>query len=742
MSSRSSSVAGGLYEHLPAVFGEAAQERVRGDLVANLPPVEELGWEAKLREPGSGLDHMICIRRRDGSLDAFQSWCGTPPGRAKLHRHPEWRRLRSFLAELQGEQSPYAHLDNCWLEFDLSDPRANWEVPSLFVGLEPPLRDREAGAAGLAALMHALGLVRGTPVPESTRRALARCWSRLPDGAEILSVGLLLPRDLDWFRLVVRDCRPDQMLEYLHGIGWHGHPQRSPALIAKLCSFATSVSLAVTVGERVHPKVGFECQFGPREPSVTPCWERFFEFLVARGLCHPSIWVALRAWPGTCAINTPSPADAGSSATCAVKGFNHVKVSYGHRLPLEAKLYFGAIVQRQHAEPPAARRDHFIRSWRRQLLVQELAGIPRPAAFTASPLLTASIDHLLREWCNEFPDAVHVMTFPFADGFRNGSEHHAGTAFPRALVADALTDANELLHGLLDPLLAEEVAVAVAGRRAQPEQGWAYFRELAELPPDADTLAQVLQVLLRNGARDAAEEHARALVELAVRDTPGVPGTISTWLLPAAGGTGLHERQREWVRRAWGDTLDTEVIANFLYALCLLDPTRYREFLAAGTSYVRDAMQPEGWWRSTWYQGPFYGTWVALRLLVRVRRRVPGESLEFLLRAQRPSGAWGAEDEDEVLSTALALLALLVTRPAGRTRRGELDAAVARGVAWLTERCRTPDGWGREPLIRMDLDRASSLPERVVTWGSPTVTAAFVLKAAVAAARSDATTGS
>jgi hypothetical protein len=727
----SSNVVSGLYQHLPDVFIEATQERARGDLVANLPLVEELGWEAKLRNPGSRLDHMICIKRRDGSLAGFQSWCDTPPGREKLNRHPEWQRLRSFLVELKDEQPPYVHLDNCWLEFDLSDRRTNQEVPSLFIGLEPPLSNKGTSADDLAAVMHAMGLVRGGPIPEPIRGTLATCWSELPDRAEIFQLGLMLPRDIDWFRLVVRGCRQDQMLEYLYGIGWHGHQPRFRALIAKLCSFATSVSLAINVGERLHPKVGFECHFGPIEPSVAPRWEAFFEFLVAQGLCHPSMWAALREWPGTCTIHTPPHADTGSPKTLAIKGFNHVKVSYGDGFPLEAKLYFGALLKRQHRETRVAGRDHFVRSWRKFHAVRELSEIPRPAVFTAFPLLNASLDHLLREWCNEFQDAVHIMTFPFVDGFRNESERQAGTVFPRALIVDALTDANELLHGLLDPLLAEEVDIVVASKR---KEGWAYFCELTELPPDADTLAQVLQVLIRNGAWNAIEEHARSLVELAVRESSAVPGTVSTWLIPAAGRTEMQERQREYVRRAWGDTLDTEVIANFLYALSLLDPTRYRAFLAAGTSYVTDAMEPEGWWRSTWYQGPYYGTYVALRLLARMSQGAPGASLEFLLSAQRPSGAWGSEDADEVLSTALALLALLVARRASTARRSELDASVDRGVAWLTDRCRTPDDWGRDPFIRMDLKRASDLPAHFLTWGSATVTAAYVLKAMAASA--------
>src|SRR5262245_15355514 len=174
-----SSAVSGLYRYLPERFLDAAYQPAGGGLVADLPPVGELGWEAELRDPRSRLDHMICIQRRNGGLDAFQRWCDRPPGQARLRRHPEWRRLRAFLAELEGDRSPYAHLDNCWLEFDLSDGRANREVPSLFIGLGPPLTGPGIGADDLGALLRALGHVRGAPVPGPTRAALATCWSRL-----------------------------------------------------------------------------------------------------------------------------------------------------------------------------------------------------------------------------------------------------------------------------------------------------------------------------------------------------------------------------------------------------------------------------------------------------------------------------------------------------------------------------------------------------------------------------------
>ena len=703
-----------------------------GDLIANLPEVEELGWEARLGDPGAGLDHMLCLKRGDGSLESFLAWCATPPGREQGRRHPEWRRLGAFLGRLADETPPYPWFDNCWLEFDLAHRRPPREVPSLFIGLGAPLRGNSAGPGDLAGLLRVVGEVRGAPVPEPVSANLTRCWAALPDHAEIFQLGLMLPRDVSLFRLVVRDLPRDRLPEYLDAIGWRGPGQRVDALAGKLFRLSPAVSLAVTVGGRVHPGVGFECHLGPRTPAVTPRWEDFFQFLIALGLCRPEAWEHLRAWPGVEVLTTQGERRGGAEPY-AIKGFDHVKVSYGDGGPLEAKLYFGALVKARRAPSPGVRGLQLSRSWRRHLLVRELAELPRPDAVAASVPLVASLDHLLREWCEDFPDAVHVMAFPFLDGFRNDSERQVGRVFPRAIIADALTDANEVWNGQLDPLLLEEVDAIVAERRVDPEQGWAYFPELSELPPDADTLAQVTQVLVRNGAGDALDAYARPLLDLAV-DTAPADGAVSTWLLPGSGHTAAQDRQREFVRLAWGDTLDPEVIANFLHAVALLDDgDRYPGLLVAGARHLAGAMEPGGWWRSTWYQGPFYGTWVALRLLRRVDGDVPTESVDFLLRRQRPSGAWGCGDSDEVLSTALALLGLFEARVPGTPGEATIDAATDRGLDWLAGRSTTAR-WVGEPFIRMDLHRTGGHP-RTVTWSSPTVTAAYVLKAAVAATR-------
>ena len=359
-----------------------------------------------------------------------------------------------------------------------------------------------------------------------------------------------------------------------------------------------------------------------------------------------------------------------------------------------------------------------------------------PFAALALPAVLA----LAAAWRRGFPDAAHELPFPRAQGFTSARELHRGDVFPRALIADALADADALAPGQLAPLVAAEAEYLLAARRTDGVGGWSYFPTLPELPPDADDLAQVMQVFLHAGRRDwiAAWCEPPLAVLLGHGRLPG--GGWETWIVPAAGRSAVQDLQAGWAARAWGTGADPEVVANLLHALALYDRARFGPELAAGRRWLAGVQQPDGSWGSGWYEGPFYGTYVAHRALAAsgggeaggaVARNRSGAAvnrgLDFLRRSQRGDGGWGAGEGDP-LSTALALLGLA----AGvGTAVPAADLERARAAAgWLAARRPATGPWPAVPLIRMELGRAVGRIHQVLTYGSPSVTTAFVLKAA------------
>ena len=333
------------------------------------------------------------------------------------------------------------------------------------------------------------------------------------------------------------------------------------------------------------------------------------------------------------------------------------------------------------------------------------------------------LEFLLHQWQRGFAEARHDMLFPQAQGFSGDREYHSGDVFQRALIADVLCDLNGLLPGQLTPMLSHEVAYLLSCQRATG--GWSYFPTLPELPPDADDLAQVLQVLWRTQGPSMAAA-CEAPLAMLLEHNIHRDGSFETWILPRPPRTPEQELQTAWVQAAWGSGPDHGVMANLLYALALYDRDRFAPVIEAGVAYLQAQQQPEGHWLGSWYEGPYYVTYVCLRLLTLAAPTAGAidPALDFLQRQQYPDGGWGISASDP-LNTALALLGLACAKATPPP-----PASIAAALAYL-QTCQAEDlAWEMQPFIRMELGRAQGQVRQVLFYGSRTITTALVVKAA------------
>jgi squalene-hopene/tetraprenyl-beta-curcumene cyclase len=338
---------------------------------------------------------------------------------------------------------------------------------------------------------------------------------------------------------------------------------------------------------------------------------------------------------------------------------------------------------------------------------------------------------VVEQWRLGFGEARHLMVFPRDQGFSAQHEWQRGDVFQRAVIADVLCDADEMVGGRLRPAIDYEISYLLS-RRGAARGGWRYFPDLPELPPDADDLGQIMQVLIGNGRLEDVRRHCAGALSILLDDNRHRGGSFETWIIPANGRTPEEELQAHYARLLWGTGADPEVVANLLYALVLFDRSRFAETIRRGAGYLRRQQQDDGSWTSTWYRGPYYGTYACLRLLCSLSPRslAVRRAAEFLCRTQHGDGGWGAAGESNALDTALALAGLATQ---GNIAVGH-DEVVERAEHARAYLCRTRQedgGWPVCEFIRMDTGRASGTVAPVLTYGSSTMTTTFVLKAAL-----------
>ncbi|MEB3311171.1 MAG: hypothetical protein VKJ02_13155 [Snowella sp.] len=361
--------------------------------------------------------------------------------------------------------------------------------------------------------------------------------------------------------------------------------------------------------------------------------------------------------------------------------------------------------------------------------------LPSPQNFSEIRLqncLEKSLQFLAVQGQQGFAEAAHRMLFPQTQGFTSPQEEHQGDIFARALIADTLWDLREHFGEVWQPLIEQETNYLLSGQRQTGVGGWGYFPHLPELPPDADDLAQIMQVLLRSQRQDEVKNTCELPLAVLLKDNYYPDGSFETWIIPKNNRTPEQQLQDEWARLAWGTGPDPDVMANLLYALVLYDVERFSQVIEKGVTYLENQQKADGSWQSSWYHGPFYGTYVCLRLLALVRPLSPSlaRGVNFLVGSQREDSGWGIEAVTDPLSTALALLGLAFAYPEGKTLIHK--DFIFQALSYLQECQQSDQSWPSCRFIRMELGRASGNIRAILFYGSRTITTAFVIKALLA----------
>ena len=297
-------------------------------------------FEIRLRDQSAGADFALCAapgRQRD----LLAGPCARAPG---------WQGVKAFVAQWGDPESVlHQQVRNLWLEFDtaghsLDDPLP---APNAFVetaGLEGGTR---AYARVLDSAASAFCEISMAPRVRDRVRA---CFDALPAGGEAFQIGFLLARPSQAVRLCVRGLDLPSMPAYLKHIAWEGRFDRLGGLLPELLGLGAHVALALDVGDRVHPKIGIECNFGQhRQFSKPKPWDALLEWLVARGWCRREKRDALLTWHSAEIAKFPHLL----WPVLVLRLISHVKIVIDPNGDIEAKAYL-SITKRSASDGVAA----------------------------------------------------------------------------------------------------------------------------------------------------------------------------------------------------------------------------------------------------------------------------------------------------------------------------------------------------------------------------------------------------
>ncbi|HSR67386.1 MAG TPA: prenyltransferase/squalene oxidase repeat-containing protein [Acidobacteriota bacterium] len=344
-----------------------------------------------------------------------------------------------------------------------------------------------------------------------------------------------------------------------------------------------------------------------------------------------------------------------------------------------------------------------------------------------------ALRYIIDHWKRGLGEIVHHFELSSLEHMGEDSAIQSGDVFQRAILCDALCDADQLLGGQLADAVDFERRYLVSRRRRDGVGGWAYFPDWRFMPPDADTLGQILQVLLRSGARRRIEELCGEPLRVLFEENMNEQGLFDTWIIPADGRSPLQEKQAQLARGDYWAGADPEVMANILYPLFLYDPQKYGWAIEKGAAYMESRQKEDGSWDSKWYDDHYYAAYVIMRFLnvAAPASASLAASADFLRRSQRDDGGWSTRErgESDALSTALALLGLSLAPQHSRTREDARRAWRAWGFL-ESQVC----GRGRWPACPFLVTvRPLESGERLVDiYQSKLITTAYVMKAALA----------
>jgi hypothetical protein len=295
------------------------------------------GFECHLGTREGAADWQLCIFRSSAGREIAAGTLPQTDIDASLFADPLWQQVRRFSGTWADPFSIlHEKIEKMWLEFDRDTMKKTIPVPGICFSTQEASDGSvitTGNSARYAWVIDALELLQGKPLRKEIARKLRMCFDALPAGAQMNFAAMMLSRNRDAARILLRLDQVD-LPDYLARIEYPGSIQAVMNVTAAMAPVA-GLRYLIDVSDTVLPDIGVECFFDTSHNNCGILWGRFLDHLVARGLCVPEKRDAFLSWPGHSCATLPN-----ELFPCYIfRDISHIKIICRGSGSLEAKGY-------------------------------------------------------------------------------------------------------------------------------------------------------------------------------------------------------------------------------------------------------------------------------------------------------------------------------------------------------------------------------------------------------------------
>ena len=312
------------------------------------------GFESRLTSKNAKSDYLIAVSSQKGEREALLNIIKNKELPDAFLNRKEWKNIGNLIEKWADPTSIlYNSVLGLWLEFDIHERNSEIPVPSIFLQTIP-LRIDSAEDIEKCRWVTEIALPKliGQKVSEKLENKFFDALKKLPKKASVFHVASMLSRNSEGLRLVIKRINPDDIVPYLESLGWKDEDDGLKNLIDELKKYSNCIRLHLSLSDNVDSKVGLECFNSPDQYHKVKGWEEFFNHLVEKGACLPSLKSALLNFPGVTLEDQSSEFSFESYqpsvklpdndfSKAIVRYISHIKINYKPGKPIVAKAYTG-----------------------------------------------------------------------------------------------------------------------------------------------------------------------------------------------------------------------------------------------------------------------------------------------------------------------------------------------------------------------------------------------------------------